>query len=178
MIPAVWDAAGKCQSEQDVFVFDVLRQVCILPCLLDFARVSGTSGWVRWRANRCSFRRLSIADLLVCYGTDEQCHDALVATRWADGLECPKCSGARYSFCEPKKLFQCSACYHQTPDKAGISFHKTRTRPKGDVFVPSIPNVVISVGLSALRQNTSISLYLFPFASRPRSLRQRFHERL
>ena len=61
------------------------------------------------------------------YGEDGKCHDALVAMRWPDGFACPKCDGRKHSYCEPKRLFQCTACRVQTSVRAGTIFHKSRT---------------------------------------------------
>jgi hypothetical protein len=78
--------------------------------------------------NTVQFQKgLSMAEFLRCYGTEEQCHATLVAMRWPDGFVCPKCAGTKYSYCEPKRLFQCTACRLQTAARAGTIFHKSRT---------------------------------------------------
>lgn len=70
---------------------------------------------------------LGMAEFLARYGTEDQCHNALVKMRWPDGFVCPKCAARRYSFCAPKRLFQCSSCHLQTSVRAGTVFHKSRT---------------------------------------------------
>ena len=78
--------------------------------------------------NQVQFQKgLGMAEFMALYGTEELCHDALVAMRWPDGFVCPKCAKRRYSFCAPKKLFQCSSCHRQTSVRAGTVFHKSRT---------------------------------------------------
>ena len=77
--------------------------------------------WVQFQ------KGLGMAEFLADYGTEEQCHAALVAMRWPDGFVCPKCAGRKYSFCEPKRLFQCSACRRQTSVRAGTVFEKSST---------------------------------------------------
>ncbi|MCK5711541.1 MAG: transposase, partial [Hyphomicrobiaceae bacterium] len=78
--------------------------------------------------NQVQFQKgLAMSEFMARYGTEDQCHDALVAMRWPDGFVCPKCTGSRYSFCAPKKLFQCSSCHRQTSVRAGTVFHKSRT---------------------------------------------------
>ena len=78
--------------------------------------------------NRVQFQKgLSMGDFQRRYGTEVQCDDALVRMRWPDGFACPKCAGRKYSFCEPKRQFQCSACRLQTSVRAGTIFHKSRT---------------------------------------------------
>lgn len=70
---------------------------------------------------------LSFAEFNAQYGTEEQCHAALVAMRWPDGFQCPKCGGKKHSFAAARRIFQCSACRVQTSAKAGTIFHKSTT---------------------------------------------------
>ena len=70
---------------------------------------------------------MSIATFQLLYGTEEQCHAALVKMRWPGGFVCPHCGGQRYSFCKPRRVFQCSACRRQTSAKAGTIFHQSQT---------------------------------------------------
>ena len=78
--------------------------------------------------NEVQFQKgLSMAEFNRLYGTEDQCHAALVAMRWPDGFVCPRCAGSRHSYCEPKRLFQCTACRLQTSVKAGTIFHQSRT---------------------------------------------------
>jgi len=78
--------------------------------------------------NAVQFQKgLGMAEFLARYGTEEQCHEALVNMRWPDGFVCPKCAGRSHSFCAPKKLFQCSVCRLQTSVRAGTVFQKSRT---------------------------------------------------
>jgi Transposase zinc-ribbon domain len=81
-------------------------------------------GGVSWRAN--SRAAISFfAQFLGLYGTEEQCHAALVAMRWPDGFVCPRCADTRYSNCEPKRLFQCTECRVQTSVRPSTIFHKS-----------------------------------------------------
>jgi hypothetical protein len=78
--------------------------------------------------NKVQFQRgLGLAEFNKLYGTEDQCHDALVKMRWPDGFVCPKCKGRDHAYCEPRKLFQCRACRVQTSVRAGTIFHKSRT---------------------------------------------------
>jgi ribosomal protein L37AE/L43A len=70
---------------------------------------------------------LSLIEFNRRYGTDEQCHKALVAMRWPDGFACPHCQGRKHSYSSARRIFQCSACRVQTSVRAGTVFHKSRT---------------------------------------------------
>lgn len=69
---------------------------------------------------------LSLSAFLERYGTEEQCHAALVAWRWPEGFVCPRCGGREHSFCAPRRLFQCSACKRQTSVRAGTVFQASK----------------------------------------------------
>lgn len=78
--------------------------------------------------NQTQFQKgMSFATFYRLYGTEEQCHEALVKMRWPDGFICPRCGGRHHSFCKPKRVFQCSACRRQTSAKAGTIFHQSQT---------------------------------------------------
>ncbi|MEO0811043.1 MAG: IS1595 family transposase [Pseudomonadota bacterium] len=78
--------------------------------------------------NQIQFQKgMSLGTFQRHYGTEEQCHEALMRMRWPDGFVCPRCSGRHHSFCKPKRVFQCSACRLQTSVKAGTIFHKSQT---------------------------------------------------
>ncbi|MDP1933307.1 MAG: transposase, partial [Nitrosomonas sp.] len=47
--------------------------------------------------NRIQFQAgLSLPAFLAQFGTDEQCADALEASRWPQGFNCPGCGTANY----------------------------------------------------------------------------------
>ena len=69
---------------------------------------------------------LSLSAFLDRYGTEEQCHAALVAWRWPEGFVCPRCGGRKHGFCAPRRLFQCSACKRQTSVRAGTVFQASK----------------------------------------------------
>ena len=78
--------------------------------------------------NMVQFQKgLSLAEFMQRYGTEEQCHDALVEMRWPDGFVCPKCGERAYSYCKPRKLFQCRGCRKQTSVRVGTVFANSRT---------------------------------------------------
>ena len=62
------------------------------------------------------------------YGSEEQCHAALVQLRWPDGFECPDCRGHGHCLVNrgARRLFQCNACRKQTSVKAGTIFASSK----------------------------------------------------
>lgn len=79
--------------------------------------------------NQVQFQRgLPMAEFIARYGTEPQCHAALVASRWPNGFVCPECGGARHSTFERKGLryWQCSACREQTTVTCGTVFQSTK----------------------------------------------------
>jgi ribosomal protein L37AE/L43A len=90
-------------------------------------RISGSREAVMAR-NKVQFQKgLSTIEFQRRYGTEEQCHDALVKMRWPSGFVCPKCGETKHSYCAPRRVFQCRACRVQTSVRAGTIFHKSRT---------------------------------------------------
>ena len=78
--------------------------------------------------NKVQFQKgMSLPEFCRRYGSEEQCHAALVAMRWPDGFVCPKCGGAKHSYTAARRIFQCSACRKQTSARAGTIFHKSST---------------------------------------------------
>ena len=71
---------------------------------------------------------LSEASFAELYGTEEQCHAALVKWRWPNGFECPGCNGADHCVVTrgARRLFQCNACRKQTSVKAGTIFASSK----------------------------------------------------
>ena len=79
--------------------------------------------------NRVQFQKgLSEADFDKNYGTEEQCHAALVAWRWPGGFECPDCGGHDHCIVTrgARRLFQCNACRKQTSVRAGTIFASSK----------------------------------------------------
>jgi len=79
--------------------------------------------------NHVQFQRgLPIAEFMQRYGTQEQCHAALVAARWPDGFVCPECGCRRHSsfLRDGLRYWQCSACREQTTVTCGTVFQATK----------------------------------------------------
>ena len=58
---------------------------------------------------------LSDARFEEMYGGEEQCHAALVQSRWPDGFECPDCGSRGHCIVNrgARRLFQCNVCRKQ-----------------------------------------------------------------
>jgi ISXO2-like transposase domain/Transposase zinc-ribbon domain len=79
--------------------------------------------------NRIQFQPgLSMPEFMDRYGTDDQCEEAILASRWPDGFACPRCGcGANSSFRRDERLyFQCSACRHQCSVISGTIFEASK----------------------------------------------------
>jgi hypothetical protein len=77
--------------------------------------------------NRVQFQKgLSEPAFEQLYGTEEQCREVVIASRWPAGFQCPGCGGAKYSLVKTRHLFQCSTCRLQTSPIAGTIFASTK----------------------------------------------------
>jgi hypothetical protein len=79
--------------------------------------------------NRVQFQRgLSMLEFNDRYGTEQQCEEALAASRWPKGFVCPACGGANFSAFRRGRLAyrQCSSCRHQCSIIAGTIFEATK----------------------------------------------------
>ena len=56
---------------------------------------------------------LSLIEFNRRYGTDEQCHAALIAMRWPDGFVCPHCKGRKHSYSPARcSVLRVATCRH------------------------------------------------------------------
>lgn len=79
--------------------------------------------------NKVQFQKgLSMGEFMKRYGTSEQCHAALVASRWPTGFVCPACGETPHStfIRDGRQHWQCQACRHQTTAIAGTIFQGTK----------------------------------------------------
>ena len=76
---------------------------------------------------RVQFQKsMSIRDFNERYGTEDQCHTALLNARWPDGFVCPKCGCQRYFAVPSRGVFQCVDCRRQTSPRAGTIFQDSK----------------------------------------------------
>ena len=67
------------------------------------------------------------------FATEDDCREYLVALRWPNGFECPKCNNKSY-WKVKELLYECTQCGHQTSVIAGTIFQDTR-KPLRDWFI-------------------------------------------
>lgn len=77
--------------------------------------------------NRVQFQKgLSLAEFQKRFGTEEQCLQSLLQSRWPQGFTCPECGSLRAYRLNCRPLFQCADCHHQTSVTAGTIFASTK----------------------------------------------------
>lgn len=69
---------------------------------------------------------LSLPEFINQFGTEEQCHKALLQWRWPKGFVCPVCGHAGCCELKGRKLFQCNQCHSQTSLTSGTIFASTK----------------------------------------------------
>jgi len=102
------------------------------------------------KKNQVQFQKgYSLTDLFKNYGTEDQCTEALFKWRWPDGFQCPQCGSSRHSVIKTRKLYQCSACHHQTSLISGTIFEQSKL-PLTTWFLAIHLITQAKTGLSAL----------------------------
>lgn len=79
--------------------------------------------------NQVQFQRgLSMVEFMERYGSEQQCHAALVASRWPQGFVCPDCGQSRHSTFVRlgRQYWQCSVCREQTTATCGTIMQATK----------------------------------------------------
>ena len=79
--------------------------------------------------NRVQFQKgLSISEFLKQSWRVEQCHAALLASRWPEGFVCPHCGETHHStfIHDGRQHWQCRVCRYQTTVTAGTIFQATK----------------------------------------------------
>ena len=61
------------------------------------------------------------------FGTDEQCREHLIKTRWPDGFRCAGCGHERCHPLRARLALECAACGKQHSFMAGTIFEQTKT---------------------------------------------------
>ena len=70
---------------------------------------------------------LSMRQFQLQYGSNEQCEDAVFASRWPKGWSCPRCQCARYACTHNgRRLWECLCCGYQCSSIVGTVFEHTK----------------------------------------------------
>jgi ribosomal protein L37AE/L43A len=71
---------------------------------------------------------MSLTQFRERYGTQRQCEAALEQARWPQGFRCPSCGAEQASSYRKRglRIWQCSACWHQSSLLAGTVFESTK----------------------------------------------------
>ena len=94
------------------------------------------------------YTKISIKQFRRRFRTERDCLRYLVRRKWPEGFRCPRCGCDRAYLIESRKLYQCTACRHQTSVTAHTVFHKTR-KPLRDWFWAIFLVATRSTGCSA-----------------------------
>lgn len=77
--------------------------------------------------NRVQFQKgLSLIEFHQRYGTEEQCHEALVRWRWPQGFVCPDCGHRRSARLNTRRVWQCNRCKRQVSLTSGTLLADTK----------------------------------------------------
>ena len=91
------------------------------------------------------------------FGTEEACIDTLFSVRWPGGFMCAECGTKKYSYINPRHVYQCSNCHHQTSITSGTIFHSTNL-PLVKWFWAIYLTASDKGGISALRLSKHIDV--------------------
>jgi hypothetical protein len=103
---------------------------------------------------------MSIPEFLSHFGTEAQCAEALMRSRWPQGFCCPKCSSTQHYLVVQgaRKLYQCGGCRLQTSLIAGTSMEHTKL-PLTTWFlaIHLISQAKIGISALALKRDLGVS---------------------
>jgi transposase-like protein len=68
----------------------------------------------------------NMAELIGRFGTEEACEAHMVALRWPDGFECPRCGCRSYARVAGRREFRCGGCSWQFSATSGTLLAHTR----------------------------------------------------
>lgn len=69
--------------------------------------------------------RLPEAGVAGTWPTERACRNRLIATRWQDGVRCPKCENAIVGFLKTRQNFYCKSCLLQFSAQSHSIFHRS-----------------------------------------------------
>jgi len=91
------------------------------------------------------------------FGTEDACRSFLIASRWPDGYECPRCGNPEAYVLVGRGLLQCRACRYQVSPTAGTVMHRSRA-PLRAWFCAAYLVATHTPGFSALQLQRQLGL--------------------
>jgi Transposase zinc-ribbon domain len=64
--------------------------------------------------NKFVYVGMSLVKFQKEFGSEPECWDWLFHMRWPEGFRSPRCDHPEYTLIEPRRLYMCKACRHQT----------------------------------------------------------------
>ncbi|MFV1465843.1 MULTISPECIES: transposase [unclassified Phaeobacter] len=71
------------------------------------------------------YLRLPELGVRVTWPTETACRDRLIAARWPNGVQCPKCGSKQTGHLEKRKIFCCKSCLYQFSPQVGSVLHRS-----------------------------------------------------
>jgi transposase-like protein len=65
----------------------------------------------------------NLMSVVAQYGSDDKCRACLVALKWPNGIECPRCQSKKISRIAAREVYDCDSCRYQFSVTAGSIFH-------------------------------------------------------
>ena len=65
----------------------------------------------------------TLQQAIVYFSDPDNCLNYVVARRWPNGVECPRCQSKKVSRIKARKVFDCDGCRYQFSVTAGTIFH-------------------------------------------------------
>src|SRR5687767_661157 len=66
---------------------------------------------------------IDLPRLIEEFGSEDKCRAFLEASRWPNGIECPRCKGTKISRLQNRRQLDCHSCRYQFSAPAGTVFH-------------------------------------------------------
>jgi transposase-like protein len=100
---------------------------------------------------------INLVSLIEQFGTDEKCRARIQASRWPNGVICPRCECKSVSRVIQRDQFDCNACRYQFSATSGTIFHDTHL-PLWKWFLTIYLMVEAKKGVSALQIKRTINV--------------------
>jgi transposase-like protein len=100
---------------------------------------------------------INLVALVERFGSEEKCRDYLLALRWPEGLQCPRCQSKSVSRIGSRLQFDCNSCRYQFSATAGTIFHDSHL-PLWKWFLTTYMMIESKKGISANQVKRTINV--------------------